>query len=169
MKIRAIPLKTPFLKTATEKPLSWKLLAATFFGVGLIRKAPGTFGSLVAMLVLLLPQQYIFPALLFGIFIGSAVSFSAISAAEEEWGSDSGRIVIDEAVGMWIVLLHPATQHSFLWAIIAFALFRVFDILKPWPINLLNKKEGPFFVLADDILAGIFSLVSIGLAFKIFF
>jgi phosphatidylglycerophosphatase A len=164
-----ISFKNGAVKAVAEKTFSWKLAVATFFGAGLLPKAPGTFGSLAALGVLFLPVSILFPVLIAGIILGSILSITAIAAAEREWGSDAGCIVIDEAVGMWIVLLHPATHHSFFWAILAFALFRIFDIWKPWPINLLNEKKGAFFVLADDVLAGVFALAALSLAQKLFF
>lgn len=170
MKIRNIPFKSESVETAEiSKPLSWQLIAATFFGIGLLPKAPGTFGSLAAMIVLLLPQPFILPALIFGIIIGTTVCIFSIPAAEREWGSDAGHIVLDEAVGMWIVLLYPATHQSFKWAFVAFALFRIFDIWKPWPIKYYNDREGAFFVVADDILAAVFALCTMILLGVYFF
>jgi phosphatidylglycerophosphatase A len=161
--------KNGAVKAVAEKSFSWHLAVATFFGAGYSPKAPGTVGSLAAMLILLLPLKLIFPALLAGIFLASILSISAISVAERELGSDAGAIVIDEVIGIWIVLLHPATHDSIAWAIAGFALFRLFDIWKPFPINLLNNKKGAFFVLADDVLAGLFALCLLALAQKFFF
>ena len=164
-----ISFKNGAIKAVVEKSSSWKLVLATFFGTGLFPKAPGTVGSLAAMGILLLPEHLVFPGLFASILFFSLLSIISISAAEEEWGSDAGCIVIDEAVGMWIVLLHPATHSSVVWALGAFALFRIFDIWKPFPIRALNNKKGAFFVLADDILAGIFAFLFLHLVQLSFF
>lgn len=66
-------------------------------------------------------------------------------------------IVIDEVAGMWIALI-PVFGQSLLFVLLAFALFRFFDILKPWPISWLDKNiNGAAGVMADDILAGAFA------------
>jgi len=72
------------------------------------------------------------------------------------WGSDPSRVVVDEMVGVWIPLLIAA---SWWQALTALLLFRFFDIVKPLGIRALDRREGAFWVMADDILAGIYSLV----------
>ena len=74
------------------------------------------------------------------------------------WGNDPKRVVADEMVGVWIPLLAvPAT--SWQLALWAFVLFRFFDIAKPLGIRALDRRVGAFWVMADDILAGLYSLV----------
>jgi len=74
---------------------------------------------------------------------------------------DSGAIVIDEVAGMWITLLPIA--YSPIHILLAFALFRFFDIVKPWPISWCDKKlPGALGVMADDVVAGIFSALILG-------
>jgi phosphatidylglycerophosphatase A len=82
----------------------------------------------------------------------------AVPLAEEHWGEDAGCIVIDEVLGMSCTLASPIIPHSWGWMCLAFCLFRLFDIMKPFPINRLNAKHGAIFVMADDILASFYAL-----------
>lgn len=76
------------------------------------------------------------------------------------WGSDPQKVVIDEMVGVWVPLL--AVPASDIWlALASFVLFRLFDILKPLGIRTLDRRKGAFYVMADDILAGVYSLIII--------
>ena len=73
------------------------------------------------------------------------------------WGEDPSKVVIDEMIGVWIpFLVSPAMSVEY--ALLSLFLFRFFDILKPLGIRALDKKHGAFWVMADDILAGIYSL-----------
>lgn len=133
----------------------WKSIT-TFFGAGYFPYAPGTAGSLVA----LLPAMYILLfithpnlwllvlILVFGI-LGVIGSFKL----EIIWGKDPQKVVVDEAVGMWISLLF--IPPSWFLVLLAFALFRFFDIFKPLGINKTQKLAGGYGVMTDDILAGI--------------
>jgi phosphatidylglycerophosphatase A len=76
------------------------------------------------------------------------------------WGNDPSRVVVDEMVGVWIPLL-ASPLGSFWYALASFILFRFFDILKPLGIRSLDRRIGAFWVMADDILAGIYSLIII--------
>jgi len=65
--------------------------------------------------------------------------------------------VVDEIVGQWLAFL-PVANFDLLWFVTAFALFRLFDVLKPWPIRVLDRRiKGGFGVMLDDVLAGIFA------------
>ncbi len=137
----------------------WQLIAVGF-GSGLLPKAPGTYGSLAAvplcMLLVYLPWYYVLAVIVLTTVIGT----KACAVADEVLGMhDNSSVVIDEFAGMFVsVLFYPAAWY---WAFLAFALFRLFDILKPFPISVLDKKiGGGFGVMADDLLAGIFAAVS---------
>lgn len=129
------------------------------FGAGLSRKAPGTFGTLTAIPVFLLmaqlpPWAYVLGVaalLLAGVYICGR-------AARDAGVHDHPAIVWDEIVGYLIAMtLIPA---SWPWVIAGFLLFRLFDIVKPWPISLLDRYvAGGFGIMVDDVLAGLFSLV----------
>jgi phosphatidylglycerophosphatase A len=136
-----------------KNPALW---AATWFGCGLMRPAPGTWGTLGA-----LPFALIFLALggkialLLAILLIIPIGLMASKEFERMTGTyDNSMIVIDEVAGLWITLL--ATTLSPFSILAGFALFRFFDILKPWPISYLDKNiGGAWGVMLDDILAGL--------------
>ncbi len=131
------------------------LLIATFFNIGKVPKAPGTVATLATIPLFILMSHLpevtylllVFAITLLGIFAAQAYE----SVAPEH---DSKEIVIDEVAGFLITMaLVPCTWKSIL---LGFALFRLFDILKPWPISALDEKiKGGVGVMADDIAAGI--------------
>lgn len=132
---------------------------ATGFGVGYLPKAPGTWGSLLALplhfMLIKLSQSNYFIAL--GVILLAAII--AAGAAEKIMDfKDPGVVVIDEVVGMLITLI-GAPDKLFVW-IIGFAVFRFFDIVKPFPIKLIDQHiNGGVGIVMDDVLAGIYSLV----------
>jgi len=87
--------------------------------------------------------------------VGSLVGVWASGRAEEAWGRDAHRIVIDEVVGMWVaVAFLPKTS---LTAGLAFLIFRLMDIVKPFPAGLCQRLPGGWGVMADDIVAGAYA------------
>ena len=127
----------------------------TVFYVGRSRVAPGTMGSAVAFLTWYVIKPSIIDPLFLLItggifFIGIAVSTILI----EEWNEkDPKAIVIDEWVGMWISLY--LVPHDILWGLVAFALFRFFDIFKPGPVQSMDDMDDAIGVMMDDVVAGI--------------
>ncbi len=149
-------------------PIKWFTPApmiAHGFGSGLLRPASGTWGSLLALLVLLIAfEPLTFPFRIiasFGVYwIGIASIKHIIQKAEEPIG-DASWIVIDEWAGLMIASLLCFSISDFF---IAFLLFRLFDIWKPWPISWIDKTvHGAHGVMLDDILAGIIALIIFGL------
>jgi phosphatidylglycerophosphatase A len=140
-----------------EKVKSFLLQLATFFGVGNIPFAPGTFGTLAAIpLCLVFMKMGAWFYMGFTIFL---IPISIISADlyEKDLGEghhDLPQVVIDEVVGFLITMTWlPITWKSFL---AGFILFRILDILKPFPIGMMDKKiPGGLGVVADDVAAGI--------------
>ena len=134
------------------------ILLATWFGVGLLPKAPGTWGSISAIpcayLLVFLNGQL---ALTIAILIGVVVGIWASNCAAKEFGKpDHSRIVIDEVVGQWITLLFVPLDLSLY--LVGFILFRLFDIYKPWPINIVDRRiKSGIGVMLDDIIAGIYA------------
>jgi phosphatidylglycerophosphatase A len=132
-------------------------MIATLFGVGYSPIAPGTVASFSAVLILLFPISH------FGLLILSCITFiisiGSIRHIENKYGNDASMIVIDEVIGMWFILSFPIISHTPHSVLISLILFRIFDIVKPFPINIINRQKGPFWVLADDILAGIFTIL----------
>ncbi|GAA0857851.1 phosphatidylglycerophosphatase A [Aliiglaciecola litoralis] len=125
------------------------------FGSGLAPKMPGTFGSLAALPLIFLCAHYLsFSAYLAFTLIASVVGIWVCGKTAEDMGvHDDSSIVWDEVAGMLIAML--AVPFTFTNVIIAFALFRFFDILKPWPISVLDKNlHGGLGIMLDDIAAG---------------
>ena len=138
------------------------LLFATGFGAGLMPWAPGTWGTLVAVLLCWLAQLWLsnfaFALLtlllfLFGVWLCERTN-------EILQTDDHAAIVWDEFVGFFITMI--AAPSGVLWLVVGFVLFRLFDIVKPWPVNLADKKlKGGFGVMADDVLAGAYAWLSL--------
>ncbi len=144
-------------------------LITTFFYVGLLPKAPGTWGSLAALpFAVILHTLGGFPALLLATVIVFFIGWWAtIAETRGKENHDPGEIVIDEVAGQWVTLL-PA---SFLFAhhdlpliwpalVAGFIFFRLFDIFKPWPVSWADRKTTAFGVMFDDILAGILAAIA---------
>ena len=133
------------------------------FGSGLSPKAPGTAGTVVAVLMFLLiaqlPLAVYITAVVLAFFLGI---YLCGKTAEDLGVHDHGGIVWDEFVGFWItMILVPFTWY---WILAGFILFRIFDILKPFPIGLLDKKmQGGLGIMVDDVLAGIYALACLHL------
>lgn len=128
-----------------------------------MRPGPGTWGTLGALPFGVLLMLAGLPALILGIALLIPLGLWASAKVGEMTGEeDSQMIVIDEAAGLWITLL--AASPSPLSVALAFALFRFFDILKPWPVSLIDKKPGgAISVMFDDVMAGLYAaLVMIG-------
>jgi phosphatidylglycerophosphatase A len=136
-----------------------KLSISTVAGIGLLPKMPGTFGSAAVFIIIFFPLAN--PSLTFLILACASflLGLWAVPVAEQHWGHDAGCIVIDEVLGMSFTLASPIIPHSWGWLLLAFILFRFFDIVKPYPINRLNAKHGAVFVMVDDILASFYALL----------
>ena len=136
-------------------------LLATWFGAGLLRPAPGTWGTLAGFpfawglhlaggpLLLLVAAAIIFAA-------GIPAATAYCRAAERD---DASEVVVDEVAAIWVVLAAlPLTPVA--W-ISAFILFRFFDILKPWPIRVIERRfKGGFGVMIDDMFAAILAIAA---------
>jgi phosphatidylglycerophosphatase A len=154
-----------------RNPLSWLSLG---FGSGLSPIAPGTMGSFVALII----YYFFFDSLtasltnnfFFLIFI--MISFLIgiyIYPKTVEKDDDPGSFVWDEFVGMWVACLPLSyIETSFLWLLVSFFLFRIFDIWKPLGIRTFDKGHGAFNVMIDDVIAGVYSAVSIIFLFTFF-
>ncbi len=137
---------------------NWSHFLACGFGSGLSRIAPGTAGSIVALLIwyFFLRHFSLKEALAFNIVIFFIGVWLCGKTASDWQQKDPKSIVFDEFSGMWIALL-PLQQNSNLALIImAFLIFRIFDILKPWPIHVLEKKvPSGWGIMIDDVVAGL--------------
>lgn len=134
-------------------------LLAFGFGSGLAPVAPGTFGTLAAIPFYLVLQTLSLPLYLVVVLISAVAGIWICGYAAKQLGvHDHPGIVWDEFVGLWITMI--AAPVGWLWLVIGFVLFRIFDILKPWPIRWIDRKvEGGFGIMLDDILAGVFAAV----------
>ena len=142
----------------------WHFLAFGF-GTGLAKKAPGTWGTLAGLAVM--PLLYQLPLQLVLLFIVLASIFGVWlcgRVAEDLGVPDHGGIVWDEMVGIWLTLI--LLPNSLVWWVLGFILFRILDILKPWPISWLDRHvAGGLGIMLDDILAGIIAgLLLLGLS-----
>lgn len=134
-------------------------LFLTIFYSGLSPKAPGTVGSLVALVLGVVLLQYIPASTMFLLaFLISAIAVREINKYEKEVGEhDSKEIVIDELAGMWIALsiCNITPENIYYLAPLAFIYFRIFDIWKPSIIGRVDRDvKGGWGVMGDDILAG---------------
>jgi len=125
------------------------------FGSGLVPKGPGTAGTVVAIPVYLLMESLplnIYIALVAALFI-AGIPVCAHAAQRMGVHDDPG-IVWDEIVGYLVTMTFAPA--GWLWIVTGFVLFRLFDILKPWPIKWLDRKVGGGFgIMVDDLLAGV--------------
>ncbi len=137
-----------------------RFLGTTFF-TGYSPFAPGTVGSLVALLLILLfPQLMNLMPFLIPIFFFIGVWIS--TQLEKEMGKDASLITIDEWCGMWISLLFIPLKPIWI-PLAAFGFFRLYDIWKPFPINKSQNLSGGWGVMIDDVLAGVFAIISMRL------
>jgi phosphatidylglycerophosphatase A len=128
---------------------------ATLGFIGFIPIAPGTFGTFaaVAVYILLNPSLYLHTLILLLLIpIGIISSHIAERVLDEK---DSGHIIIDEFCGYFFSVLF--VPFSFGYALAAFFLFRVFDILKPFPIRKIEKLKGGLGIMADDLMAALYT------------
>lgn len=156
------PLTATQRRELLSHPAGW---IATALGAGLLPKAPGTAGSLVA----LLPWWFLLRDLSPGIYLavlvaGFLLGVWACGVCDRRLGMhDQGALVWDEVIGMWITLF--AAPAAWWWMLVGFGLFRLFDIWKPWPIRLADRHvHGGSGVMLDDVLAGICALIVVQIA-----
>jgi phosphatidylglycerophosphatase A len=141
----------------------WAWTIATFFGSGLLKPGPGTWGSVAALLLWAAlamgahaPASTVMWALIAGIVLTIALGVPAATIAARESGrKDPGFVVIDEVTGQWIALLgSPADwKHG----LIALVLFRLFDITKPPPARQLEALPEGWGIVFDDVAAGLYA------------
>lgn len=149
------------MTTVETKPAGFPALAlATWFGCGYAPIAPGTVGSLGALLPAWLLARYAgWQPLYFGA-LALAITLPAVWAAGRTARAcgkeDPGLVVVDEVAGQWMALAGAATLDWPAW-LGAFLLFRAFDIWKPAPVRQLERLPGGWGVLADDLMAGLYA------------
>jgi len=143
-------------------------LAASFFYVGFVPIIPGTFGSLAAF-ALYFPLLYLN---LWPVYLGVVVAVSALgvwAATRAEKDSrivDPGFVVIDEVAGQLITLF--LVPFSWLHVVVGFVLFRILDILKPFPARRAENLHGGLGIMADDIIVGVYGCLLLHLTLYLF-
>lgn len=134
---------------------------ATVFGLGFYSSMPGTLGSAAACLV-----SAVTPVHPTAILIVTAVGVWASDVAERELGvTDPGPVIIDEVVGMWLSVLFLPMK----FLIPGFILFRIVDILKPFPVSVMEKLPGGWGIMADDIMGGVIVNIFLHVINRFFF
>lgn len=143
----------------TRNRLSLARIVASCLGLGFLRPAPGTIGSAFGLAVFLL---LLAPMPLWGqvaaTAVATAVGIAAATASERQLGrEDPSEVVIDELAGVWIALW---TTTSWQVGLLAFALFRLFDITKPFPARRAEALPEGWGIMADDLVAGLYALIA---------
>ena len=142
----------------------WAWAVATFFGAGLGKPGPGTWGSVAAVLLWAGVAWGVHPSalgLLFYLVCGIALTLligipASTIVARESGIEDPGFVVVDEVAGQWIALV--GSRADWRHALIALILFRLFDITKPYPIRLLEDLPEGWGIVFDDVAAGLYAL-----------
>lgn len=144
------------------------ILIVTTFGAGFSPVAPGTAGAIVGGGFLWLFHQLqwfsTFPnplAFIGLIIVVALLGIYATNKLEKEWGKDPSKVVVDELVGFWIAMVF--VPFSWLNLLLAFGLFRFFDIAKPLGVRKMEQFKGGLGVMADDVLAGIYANLALQL------
>lgn len=142
-----------------------KLFGSGFY-TGFLPTAPGTYGSLAALIIYLLPgfENPSLMILMISLFI--LIGTPIADKFESLYGKDPAQFTIDEFVGMWITLLF--IPKKIWWILLAFFIWRALDIVKPFPARKLESVKGGWGVMLDDIVAGIYSFISVHLIIYLF-
>ncbi len=158
--------KNPKIADLNRKVITHPVhLLAFGFGSGLAPFAPGTFGTLAAIPLYLLMQPLSLAMYLVVTAIVCIVGIWICGKSSEMLGvHDHSGIVWDEFAGYFITMI--AAPSGWIWILLGFGLFRLFDIWKPWPISILDQKvHGGLGIMVDDILAGFFALIILQLIY----
>jgi phosphatidylglycerophosphatase A len=160
----AVPLGKPVPRpVAIVGRILW-----TFGGLGMIPLGPGTFGTVAGVGIALLATRH--PGHEQMIVLASACVITLLGTplatlAERVEGKDPRTFVWDEVAGYLVTMLGlPLRENAMLCVVGGFFAFRIFDILKPWPIRSIEEKPGGIAVMADDIVAGLYANIVLRIA-----
>ena len=171
-------------KIPRPKLTSLPQYVATMFGIGLLPIMPGSYCSAVVAapglwlsLFTDVSASNIIAGYAVAGIIFAIIGQWSIRRIQQGWGHDPSVVVIDEAVGMCITMLFPAVYGGLALWLTAVFLFRVFDVMKPWPMNVINDRTEAWAVMGDDAVAGLVAgfatqlvaaaLMTLGLAISI--
>jgi phosphatidylglycerophosphatase A len=152
--------------TTARAKTGWAWAVGTFFGIGLTGPGPGTWASLAAAAIWFLAARtahlsavWLIVATAIAGLAATLIGIPAAGIVERESGrEDPGLVVIDEVAGQWIALAACPVEAGHV--LLAFALFRLFDIVKPWPAWQLERLHGGAGIVLDDVAAGIYALLA---------
>ncbi|ACO34120.1 MULTISPECIES: phosphatidylglycerophosphatase A [Acidobacterium] len=154
------------MTNSAQKPKTlWAWTAATALGVGFGKPGPGTWGSVAAVLIWFavgafshLSRASMAWGTLAAAIIVTLIGIPAATRVEQECGrQDPGFVVLDEVAGQWLTLV--ACPVEWRHALLGLLLFRLFDIVKPWPVRRLERLPGGTGIMLDDVAAGLLGLV----------
>lgn len=156
--------------TKSKSTIDYIALALSTWGVGYFPLAPGTWGSIVGVVIFWLlatavrgPIDFVLAVQAVAIVIITFLGIWAASRVEVLMGrKDPGRVVVDEVAGQMISLLPLvwfSRFHSITWIIVSFILFRFFDIVKPYPARKCEALHGGLGIMADDLVAGVYGAI----------
>lgn len=128
--------------------------------------APGTIGSIFALLIFLIPGFENYFIIIPFIVVSFAIGIPLGNYFEEIYSKDPKQFTLDEFTGMWIALL--ATPKSIELILLTFAIWRILDIYKPFPANKAEQLKGGWGIMLDDVVSGMYSLIII-IIFKVLF
>ena len=144
---------------------NWAWVVGTFFVAGWLKPGPGTWASLAATVIWYagLSTAHLTGSAATVLTLGGALAVTLIgipaaTVVERESGrTDPGFVVIDEVAGQWVVLAVAPIDIGH--ALLAFVLFRFFDIVKPWPVRQMERLRGGTGIMLDDLAAGVYGLL----------
>ncbi len=138
-------------------PSKFEIFLGTGFLAGFSPFAPGTAGSFVALLVYLIPGFENRFVMLSAIAVVLIVGILLGSKFEKKYGKDPSIFVLDEFVGTWIALFSLPKELTIV--LLSFILWRLLDILKPFPARRMEKIKGGLGIMLDDVVAGLYTLM----------
>jgi phosphatidylglycerophosphatase A len=142
------------MNAGARSKIAWVI--ATWFGCGRLPKAPGTMGALGAIPLYLLVVRGGRPGVALAAIGVTAIGVWAASVVAHEIGKkDPQIVVVDEVAGMLVTML-PMQVVSWQAVLAGFAAFRLFDVVKPWPVRSFEKLPGGWGIVLDDVVAGMF-------------
>ena len=169
------PMDLGALLSRSQGPkTTWAWALGTFFGAGLLRPGPGTYGSIAAVLLWFGTIHWLQPSVtaqVWGTLLAAIAATligvpAATIVARESGREDPGHVVIDEVAGQLVALITMPADWKH--ALLALLLFRLFDITKPPPVRQLERLHGGTGIMLDDVAAGLLAL-AVGALLRHFF